>query len=198
MQLIGPIVRLQVQQSSLKVGDPPRRRYDLTPLLAVPELTVEPAGVVGWTAAGERVDDVHHRLHPASKHRASDHNGVSLGFTAHYAAMRDRFGPHLADGLAAENILVQTDRLLTEDDLSPGLVVETADGTHLPLTDALVAAPCVEFARFALQFPDDARPDRTVTDAVAFLHNGIRGYYLSPTAPPTRIRLGDRLWLAKP
>ena len=194
MELIGPIVRLQVQASSLKVGQSPRRRYDVGPLRSVPALTLEPGGVVGWTETGQRVDDVHHRDHPASKHRDADHNGLALGFTSHYDAMRERFGAHLADGLAAENILVQTDQMLGEDDVAGGLVIETANGARLRLDDPRVATPCVEFTRFALRFPDDAKPDRTVADALAFLNDGMRGYYVAYRGEPARVHVGDRVW----
>ena len=194
MELLGPIVRLQVQASSLKVGEPPRRRYDIGPLQAVASLTLEPGGVVGWTVGGERVDDVHHRNHPTSKHRDTDHNGGSVGFSSHYAAMRERFGDHLADGLAAENILVQTDLMLGEDDFAGGLLIETRDGVRVRLDDPLVATPCVEFTRFAMRFPGDARPDRTVSEALAFLDDGMRGYYVAYAGPPVRLRLGDRVW----
>jgi len=194
VELIGPIVRLQVQASSLKVGQPPRRRYDVAPLRTVPSLTLEPGGVVGWTDGGERVADVHHRDHAASKHREADHNGISVGFTAHYATMRERFGDHLGDGLAAENILVETDLMLGEDDLAGGLLIETRDGTRVRLDDPLVATPCVEFTRFAMRFPDDAKPDRTVSDALAFLNDGMRGYYVAYAGGPVRVRVGDLVW----
>ena len=193
VQPIGQILRLQVQRASLKVGQAPRRRYDPTPLCAVSRLTLEDGGVVGWSERDERLDDVHHSSHPASKHRGD--NGVSLCFTAHYDAMRERFGAHLADGLAAENILVRTDQLYGEDDLTAGLLIETADGERVRLGDVTVATPCVEFARFSLRFPEDARPDRTVADALAFLNDGMRGYYASYRGAPTPIRVGDRVWI---
>ena len=192
MELIGAIVRLQVQPVSLKVGPPRQRRYDPSPLRAVPALRLEPGGVVGVDERGGAVDDVHHADHPASKNRAGS-NGVSVGFTAHYGAMRARFGPHLADGLAGENILVAAERLFAEEDLAAGIVIEMAGGYRLRLDRVVVAAPCVEFARFALRFADDARPDRRVTDAVGFLDGGIRGFYA--TAPDEAlVRVGDRVF----
>ena len=193
MLLVGKIVRLQVQAESLKVGAASRRRYDPAPLRSVPALLLEPDGVVGRTAWGEDVLDVHHRDHPASKNRGG--NGVSVLFTGHYAAMRERFGPHLADGIAGENVLVACHQLVGEEDLAAGLIVETAAGRRVPLTQVVVAAPCVEFARHALRFPDEARPDRTVTDAVAFLADGMRGYYAAYDGPPVAIEVGDRVYV---
>jgi hypothetical protein len=190
---LGRIVRLQVQQASLKVGVSPRR-YDPTPLLAVPTLRLTPEGVVGLTADGETILDVHHRDHPSSKNRGGE-NGLSIGFTAHYVEMRDRFGEHLADGLAAENLLVETDHVVHGDELTGGLVIVGDDGTRLPLHALLIAAPCVEFTRYALRWPDEARLDRRVTEALQFLDAGMRGYYASYSGPPAVVEVGDRVLL---
>ena len=194
MHEIGPIVRLQVQAASLKVGERRHRRYDPAPVRAVPALLLDGRGVVGQTAAGEAIEDVHHQDHPASKNRGGS-NGVSVCFTAHYDAMRERFGPHLADGLAGENILIQTDHLLGEEDLGPGLMVQTTDGQQIALERIIVADPCVEFSRWVLQYPDNLRPDRTVAEAVAFLADGMRGYYAGYDGPPVTIQLGDRVFV---
>ena len=196
MEPIGVVVRLQVQRASLKAGQAPRRRYDPAPLHAVPALLVTAAGVTGRDERGEAVADIHHRDHPTSKNRAGS-NGVSVCFTSHYDAMRARFGPHLADGLAGENILVATDRRFDEAELASGLVVETAAGERVRLEQVSVAAPCVEFARFALRFPDDLRPDRRVTEALTFLDGGTRGYYAVGPAAEARITLGDRVFVGR-
>src|ERR671917_846382 len=89
VRFIGTVVRLQVQESSLKVGVKPRR-YDPAPIQSVPAISLSAAGVVGLAENGERIVDVHHREHPSSKNRGGE-NGISLGFTAHYLAMRRRF-----------------------------------------------------------------------------------------------------------
>jgi len=191
---IGVIVRLQVQVSSLKVGELPARHYDPSPLRSVAALTLTPAGVVASLEPGTEVVDVHHRDHPASKQRRGK-NALSIGFTAHYAAMRDRFGAHLRDGIAGENILVETGRMLAEEDLAGGVTIETQGGASIPLQRIMIAAPCVEFSRFALRFPDDHRPDATVTDALQFLHRGMRGYYAGYDGEPVVITVGDRLFL---
>lgn len=190
MRLIGPIVRLQVQEASLKVGEPRRQRYEPAALRSVPALTLSEAGVRGWTETGEPVDDVHHRDHPASKNRGGS-NGVSICFTAHYDAIRQRFGEHLHDGLAGENILIATDQWLSEDDLGEGIIIETAHGP-IRLSEIIVATPCVEFTRYAMRYPEDARPDRTVAEALRFLDAGTRGYYATYRGPDARVRIGDR------
>jgi hypothetical protein len=194
VHLIGEIVRLQVQQASLKVGGPPRRRYDPGPIQFVPALVMTEAGVCGLAENGEMVSDVHHRDHPASKNRDGV-NGISVGFTSHYHAMRERFGGHLSDGIAGENILIQTDYFLSEDDLLGGMTLVSDQDERSRLTAIVVATPCVEFARFALRFPDDARPDRTVSDALTFLNDGVRGYYARVANGPVTIRLGGRVFV---
>src|SRR5919112_831183 len=156
---MGTIVRLQVQESSLKVGDKPRR-YDPSPIRSVPALSVSAAGVVGLAENGETIIDVHHHDHPTSKNRGGE-NGISLGFTGHYGEMRRRFGPHLADGIAGENILVEADRHFPVEELAAGVVVEGIGGQQLELLPVIVAAPCVEFSRYALKFLDGDRPDAT-------------------------------------
>ncbi|HUG61695.1 MAG TPA: hypothetical protein VMP03_07610 [Methylomirabilota bacterium] len=193
MRLVGEIVRLQIQSASLKVGQAPRRRYNPAPIRAVHSLRLDPGGATGLSEWGDDLEDVHHATHPASKHRGT--NGLSVLFTGHYAAIRDRFGPHLTDGIAGENVLVAFDELLGEDDLSSGLLVETAIGGSLTLSGVIVAAPCVEFARYALRYPDDERPDRTVTEAVQFLDDGMRGYYTAYIGPAAIITVGDKVYV---
>ena len=194
MLLVGPIVRLQVQRSSVKIAGAHGRRYHPGPLVAVPALRLDRAGVTGLTQDGDPVLDVHHRDHPASKNREL-HNGISLGFTGHYAAMRDQFGAHLSDGIAGENILIQFGDLIGEADLARGLVIATQDGTHIALERIFVAAPCVEFSRYALRFPDAARPDRRITAALQFLDDGMRGYYATYDGAGATVRLGDRVYV---
>jgi hypothetical protein len=194
VRYIGTIMRLQIQESSLKVGSNPRR-YDPAPIQSVPALSLSPAGVVGLAENGETIVDVHHHDHPASKNRRGE-NGVSLGFTAHYLAMRQRFGRHLRDGIAGENILIEVDRQLLVEDLAGGVVIEGASERRLELRPVIVAAPCVEFTRYALNFPDGARPDATVTEALRFLDAGMRGFYATYSGEPAVIEIGARVFLS--
>jgi hypothetical protein len=121
-------------------------------------------------------------------------NGISLGFTAHYAAMRDCFGEHLSNGIAGENILIETDRAFAEADLAAGIVIAGDDGARLELGAIIVAAPCVEFTRFALRFPDGSRPDATVTEALRFLDDGRRGFYAAARGAGGVVKVGDAVW----
>ena len=189
VELIGTVVRLQVQRSRLKPGERGQRVYDPAPLLQVDELEIGPRGVRGVVGA-ERVLDVHHADHPDSRNRRLA-NGLSVLPQAHYAALRARYGDHLADGAAGESLLLDTAGPLTEDDLAGDLVLETADRPGLQLSGATAAPPCVEFSRFALRMPVGAVDDRLRT-ALADLDGGARGFYLA-VAGEGRVRAGARL-----
>lgn len=192
MELLGEIIHLQVQTTSLKVGERPHTRYNPAGIVVVPRLELEPGGVNGFTADGAQLDDVHHAGHPRSKSRGS--NAISILFTAHYDEIRDRFGDWLDDGIAGENILVRCDRHLSESELRSGIRISSRDGANVDLEQVIVADPCVEFSRFAMRFPDDQRPDRTVTESVQFLSDGMRGYYAVYQGPPVSIRPGDLVY----
>lgn len=184
MDLIGTVVRLQVQRSRLKPGPKATRVYDPTPLLEVSALDVDARGVVGHGHV-----DVHHADHPDSRHRGL--NGLSLLPRAHYERLRARFGDHLVDGVAGESLLLDTGGPWTLDDLSGELLLETADGELLRLTDPAVAAPCVEFTRFCLgrgPGPDDEE----LAAALAELDGGTRGFYVTATGTG-RVERGARL-----
>ena len=126
MELLGEVIRLQVQTTSLKVGERPHSRYDPAGIVEVPRLELEPGGVNGFSADGTRLDDVHHAGHPRSKSRGS--NAISILFTAHYDEIRDRFGDWLTDGIAGENILVRCDRHLSESEVRSGIRIASSDG----------------------------------------------------------------------
>jgi hypothetical protein len=184
--LLGSIVRLQVQRDPLKT---PGAGYDPTPILAVEAAAVGPLGMVG-RHAGAWVVDAHHGAHPRS--RAGGRRALSIGFTTHYAAMADHFGS-VPLGCAGENIIVETDRLIGQEDLEGDLVVAT-DAGPLILTGARVATPCLEFTSFLLGRPGVARRDEIATD-VAVLGEGIRGFILQVAhlEHPMTVRLGDEV-----
>ena len=190
---LGRIVRLQVQTSSLKVGTGAQQRYDRRPIESLPYLELNDGGVTGIGRFGQRLADVHHRDHPESKHRGD--NGISIGFTGHYDAMRERFGPHLVEGAAGENILIENGGLVTEVDLASGIFIETLEGRAAHLESIIVAEPCAPYTRWAMGFPEGARPDRTVTRALQFLGNGVRGFYCRYDGPPVRLALDARVYL---
>ena len=191
MRPIGAIIRLQAQRASLKVGQRPWQRYDPAPLLPAVALTIAEGGATGHLESGEVVMDVHHRDHPASKNRHG-HNAISVGFTSHYAAMRARLGERLTDGLAGENLLVASDGFISEDDLRGGLLIETAGG-WVRLSGARVAEPCAPFSRYLLGRP---AAGRALSETLAFLRGGMRGYYVVYHGPPVMLHTGDLVFMA--
>lgn len=195
LELLGTIVRLQVQTAHLKQGEKPHRWYDPTPIQSVPAMRLDAGGVTGLDRGD--VTDVHHRDHPISRFRGD--NGVSIGLTGHYTLIRERFGPHLVDGIAGENVLIASERILTDADVARGVVIRSANGL-LRLTAVLGAPPCVEFSRFAAGYTRQQKSDRTITETLQFLSDGIRGFYatLEATQPIAEIALGDEVYLVRP
>src|SRR5689334_12296823 len=105
MQEIGKITRVQVQKMPLKDGEGATRMYQpVQKLLEVARLVLTQDGIIGIDASGQEYIDAHNARHPQTRNTGS--NGISLGFSHNYAAMRERFGDHLQEGIAGENILV--------------------------------------------------------------------------------------------
>lgn len=192
MRTIGTVTRLQIQRSSLKTGEKPDRVYDPAPLLPVPRLAVTPDGVLGAGADGGWLVDVHHRAHPETKNE-DGLNGVSVGFTSHYATMRDRFGDRIVVGCAGENIIVAADRAFTYDDLAGGLAIVATDGPErVRLRVLQVAHPCRPFTGWALGGGRVAA--EVLKSHLQFLDRGTRGFYCVGEGSGT-VAVGDRLVL---
>ncbi len=186
---VGAVVRLQVQRSPLKPGPRGARVYEPAPLLEVPEVEVGPRGLV----APGGVLDVHHADHPDSRN-VRLLNGLSVLPRAHYAALRTRFGAHVVDGSAGENLLLDTAGPLAEDDLRGPLLLDTEEDEPLVVEAVMVASPCVEFARWVLggdpQLPGPV--DDELQEAMAALDDGARGFYLRVSGSG-RVARGARL-----
>jgi hypothetical protein len=190
---IGRIGLLQVAPCSLKRGIYPDESYHPTDLVAVQAVLLTPRGVIGVDAAGGPILDVHHADHPQARRWGAD-NGISLGFSAHYAAMREFFGPHLVDGVAGENLLVVSEQSWSSADLAQGLYIASQGGEELvQLAGARAATPCAPFARFASC--TDALRGAAMKSALQFLHQGTRGFYVTLAAPlpVAHVRVGDRV-----
>jgi len=173
MRELGRLVRLQIQRTTLKTGVKPERRYDPAPILAVDRLALSPDGVMGAADGGWLVD-VHHRAHPATKNDDGLH-GVSVGFTGHYDAMRDKFGPHLGTGCAGENLIVETAGRFSFDELALGLAIIGADGQERArLKVHQVAHPCRPFTGWALGGTVESA---VLKEHLQFLDDGMRGFY---------------------
>ena len=191
MHELGRIVRLQIQRSSLKTGEKPIRVYDPMPLLAVDRLALGPDGALGEGPDGSWLVDVHHRAHPSTKNEDGAH-GVSLGFTSHYALMRDRFGERITLGCAGENIIVETERRIGFEDLARGVVLLAPAGQERARLEVLqVAQPCRPFSGWALGGVVEAR---VLKETLQFLEGGTRGYYCQAVGAGI-VSVGDRLAL---
>jgi len=189
MRDLGRIVLLQVQRSSLKTGEKPTRVYDPAPLLAVDRLALGPDGTLGEGPGGSWLVDVHHRAHPSTKNEDGAH-GVSLGFTSHYALMRDRFGERISLGCAGENIIVETEGRIAFEDLERGVAVLARDGRELARLEVLqVAEPCRPFSGWALGGVVEAQ---VLKETLQFLEGGTRGYYCVGVSTGI-VAVGDRV-----
>lgn len=191
MRDIGLVARLQIQRGSLKTGEKPRRVYDPAPILAVGRLVITPEGVLGESPDRSWIVDVHHRAHPHTKNPDGEH-GISVGFTSHYAAMRDRFGDRIAIGCAGENVIVAADRRFTLEELHAGIAVCSTDGTELVrLAVRDVARPCRPFTGWATN--EMVAPD-VLKSHLQFLDGGTRGFYCLGVGSGI-VSLGDRVVL---
>jgi len=184
---------VQVQRSALKVGEKPKRYFDPTPITQVEYLKISNDGVVGVTAEGEEIVDVHHRRHHDS--RFNSRNGISIGFTTYYHDMREKFGDHLRDGIAGENIIIESEEPFTVDHIGRRVALENPQkGTRIICHIERIVAPCNEFSQFCAQ---QALHGAELKSTLEFLNEGRRGFFLSilqAAAYPT-IRAGDRIML---
>jgi hypothetical protein len=187
---LGTIIHVQVQTSSLKVDGEPRRYYSPDPIRKVERLYIN-EGVISGLLDGLELLDVHCALYPESRNRGNG-NMLSVGFTGHYEIMQQEFGPHLAPGIAGENIMVEHPGRLTLEDVQGGLAICTREGEILELGTVSVAHPCVEFSRFSLDNLDASPQD--VSQTLKFLDGGTRGFYgVATSSLPATIYPGDEL-----
>lgn len=195
MELLGAIKRVQIQRDNLKLGTIPNRVYHTDPLLVVDALKITPRGTFGMMADGAKIIDVHHIDHPESRNRGND-NGVSINFTGHYAKMRGKYGDHMLDGVAGENILVDVERIVTLDDLGAEVIIENSlTGDKCTLGNVMIAVPCVEFTYYVLQ---ERAKGKIIKDTLQFVSDGIRGFYMTLTDGQTNptIQVGDRVYVS--
>ena len=184
------IVRLQVQIEPLKVGRAPLRQYTPSLIESVPRLQIGPDGVVGIGRFGQRLVDAHHVEHPHSRDRRGQ-AGISVMATGDYLRLRERYGPHLTEGVAGESILVDCPEGLAGRSLPERLTLLTAAG-ELGLDQVQVAEPCAEFTRFCLGLAPSPEVGDDVREHLELLDHGARGYKAVATGAAT-LELGDRL-----
>lgn len=172
---LGAIVRLQIELDRLKESDDAPYRHEL--IRQVERLDVGPDGVLAPLGGGY-VIDIHHAAHPLSRSNGTNH--LSIGFSGHYDAMRERFGAHLELGIAGENVIVERPGLTALAELGEELLFELADGPALRVTRPRVMHPCAPFTRFCLQESEPAA-DR-LKAGLQFLDDGMRGFKGIPAA----------------
>lgn len=192
MKAIGKIKHLQIQRFALKLGEKPNVSYNPAPLLLVPHLQLMPAGVIGITADGMAIIDVHNVQHPNSRNREGI-NGISFNFTSHYQTIRDTYGEHMYDGCAGENILIETNQGYQLEDLQAGIVIQNKQTQQLVrLTSISVAAPCLPFSLYTLNAPGKPTHQQ-IRETLQCLHHGRRGFnaIFSETSDTHIIQSGD-------
>lgn len=191
MRDVGVIKFVQVQRSPMKIWTEEDRVYRTDPLQIVQQLRLMPEGIIGVVDDGSEVIDAHHADHPESRNRGM--NGISIGFTQNYGKIRGRFGDHIVDGAAAENIIVDaTLDLAIFSSAQQCFIRSAASGQLIELQAVLPAPPCREFSIFCLQ--GSGNKDE-IKSALQFLDHGMRGYYakIDPTEEPVLVQAGDTL-----
>lgn len=193
MKLLGEIVRLQIQRSSLTIGSGPTRYFDPAALLVIEEMFLTSGGACAPAPGGGCLVDVHHAAHPFTRSRGE--NTLCFGFSRHYDALRARFGESFTFGCAAENIIIDGPApRLTPADIAAGLAIETSDGPAL-LANVIAAPPCMPFAKFALR--DPAASTEAIKSALQFMDHGMRDFYCNFAGDKTAtVRRGAKVYAA--
>lgn len=195
MQEIGRVKLVQLQPSGLIIETGSGYCYDATRRLEVDRLEITSLGIEATNQAGERVLDIHHISHPDKAYDNDDL--VCIGFSSHYEAMRARFGEHMVDGIAGENIIIETEEEVWLQDLGQGIAIENQDTKSKTRLDIIsFASPCQEFSHFAMKSQDAKLPANELKATLQFLNNGRRGFLLvmREGQPPAVVRQGDRVF----
>ncbi len=175
---LGRVKLTQLQPNGLIIKTPSGHFYDASRRLVVDRLLITPLGIEATTPDGEQVLDIHHISHPDKAYDNDDL--VCIGFTSHYAAMRSRFGEHMVDGIAGENIIIECDQEIWPEDLGQQIAIENTDTGALTSLDMVsFAAPCDEFSHFAANSQDTRLPAEELKATLQFLGNGRRGFLLA-------------------
>ena len=188
MQKIGTVKFVQIQRNQMKIIEDGVRFYRPDPLLRVEQLELVPEGIVGING-DNRLIDVHNETHADTRYRGD--NKISFGFTQQYERMRERFGEHLKDGYAGENIILDADIDISDLKANRRFFFKH-DETLIELKNVIPAPPCREFSVFCLQVPQCAED---IKAALQFLDNGTRGYYAELVASDALcvVQAGDEL-----
>ena len=195
---LGVVKLVQLQPSGLIIKKPSGYFYDVSRRVEVDQLVINSKGIEATTPDGEHVLDIHHLDHPDKAY--DDDDLVCIGFTSHYEAMRARFGEHMVDGAAGENIIIEYEMEVWEADLGKKIGIESSVNGRMTLLDLVsYAAPCEEFSHFAVQSQHERLPAPELKAILQFLNNGRRGFLLllHEGQEPATIQAGDRVFAVK-
>ena len=182
------------QPSGLIVQTESGEAYDPTHRVEVDSLLITQLGIEA-VINGKRVLDIHHIDHPDKAYDNKDL--VSIGFTSHYEAMRNRYGEHMVDGVAGENIIIEYDHEVWMEDLGEQITFENVKTGKRSLLDVVrFAAPCNEFSHFAAGSQHERLPADELKSTLQFLNNGRRGFLLvlSEGQESASVESGDTVW----
>ena len=192
---LGRVKLVQLQPSGLIIETSSGYFYDASRRVEVDHVHITSKGIEATLPEGEHVLDIHHIDHPD---KAYDNNDlICIGFTSHYDAMRARFGEHMVDGIAGENIIIEYGQEVWPEDLGSQIVIENIDTGHKTLLDVVCfAAPCDEFSHFAAQSQQERLPAVELKSTLKFLNNGRRGFLLvlSDGQETATVQPGDRVF----
>ncbi len=194
--MLGYVKLTQLQPTGLIINTPSGEFYDPSRRVVVDSLQISPLGIEAITPDGEHVLDIHHIDHPDKKYDNDDL--VCIGFSSHYAAMRARFGEHMVDGVAGENIIIQTEKEIWPEELGQRIGFESSETGDITFLDVVkFAAPCEEFSHFAAQSQHQRLPAAELKATLQFLGNGRRGYLLvlSDGQEPVIVQPQDRVFV---
>lgn len=195
---LGKIKLVQLQPSGLIIETPTGYFYDPSRRVEVDRLLITPKGIEATKPDGEHVLDIHHLDHPDKAY--DDDDLICIGFTSHYEAMRARFGEHMVDGIAGENIIIEFDQEVWTEDLGAQIAIENDETGHIVLLDLVCfAAPCDEFSHFAAQCQHERLPANKLKTTLQFLNNGRRGFLfvLRDGQEASTVQPGDRVFAVK-
>jgi len=196
---LGVVSLVQIQPSGLIIETPGKTSngyfYDPSRRVEVETLEITPLGIEATLPGGEHVLDIHHIDHPDKAYDPDDL--VSIGFTAHYEAMRNEFGEHMVDGVAGENIIIDFPEEVWRADLGDRLGIENQETGEIARLEMVEpAAPCVEFSHFCAQrqYQEIATP--RLREILRYLGKGRRGFLLllDRAHGVVTVRPGDRVF----
>ena len=192
---LGRVKLVQLQPSGLIIETSSGYFYDASRRVEVDHVHITSKGIEATLPEGEHVLDIHHIDHPDKAYDSNDL--ICIGFTSHYDAMRARFGEHMVDGIAGENIIIEYGQEVWPEDLGSQIVIENIDTGHKTLLDVVCfAAPCDEFSHFAAQSQQERLPAVELKSTLKFLNNGRRGFLLvlSDGQETATVQPGDRVF----